>query len=89
MLNFFHRVASTRKQINRIDKLQQHGGNWVETQAKISNVVLTYFEDIFEAGSISENLEDALSCVQLNVTVEDNIRLIADFTFEEFTIAIN
>ncbi|XP_074346844.1 uncharacterized protein LOC141685649 [Apium graveolens] len=44
---FFHKFASTRKEHNKIQKLQNEAGEWQETEADIQEVITAYFRNMF------------------------------------------
>lgn len=46
---YFHLSAMTRRKRNRIDRLQDQEGNWVEDQMKLKEMVVQYFKDLFSA----------------------------------------
>lgn len=69
---FFHRMASARKKINTIDKLQDDGGSWITDQLGICEVVHNYFSQLFTANEQRVNDDDLLLSVRPTITEADN-----------------
>lgn len=55
---FFHKYASVRKEHNKITKLKDDQGVWRETDQEIQEVIVNYFENIFQTLSMGEQLSD-------------------------------
>ena len=51
---FFHNMASYRKRINKIVKLQWEDGSWAENQNDLKDVIKGYFTNLFSAGDLEE-----------------------------------
>lgn len=83
---YFHAFATTRKKSNVVTMLKNDEGDEVVDQVATCDVVKRYFVQIFEEGTVEQEVEvrhrDSL------ISEEDNINLVADFTFAEFSEAV-
>lgn len=86
---FFHQSASARKRRNRITKLQNAEGLWVEGQDDLCRIVGDYFSDLFAVNEIDERNNSFLNAVGCMLTDTQNSELTRDFTINEFDVAIN
>lgn len=82
---FFHSSASARKRTNKINGLSNENGDFVSDQEGMAAVVETYFTELF-AGEV-EDMELEQIIGHRMISQEQNLQLIKDFSFEEFTIA--
>ncbi|CAN1844985.1 Transposon TX1 uncharacterized 149 kDa protein [Linum perenne] len=83
---YFHAVANGRRKKKRIDYLLDEADRIVTEEADIGEVVRRYFENIFTtAGS---NHVPVTNVIDGRITEEDNRRLHAPFTKEEFKEAL-
>lgn len=84
---FFHANASARRITNRIAYMMNDSGVRVEDQDAICDVMKNYFEGDFCGASVDNTGRqiDVVSCV----SVEQNASLVADLSFEEFSLAVN
>ena len=71
---FFHAKTKQRRARNRITKLLDSLGNWVETEDGIEKLATYYFADLFTA-SLPEDREEAFRFTTAKVTHEMNISL--------------
>lgn len=86
---FFHRMASARRRRNRIEKLQNSDGVWVDSQSGLNVVVLDYFGSLFQANTEVSDIESILQCVQPCIKNEDNAYLVSNFSRAEFKIVVS
>lgn len=61
---FFHASASTRKQVNKTNRIKDDNGIWHEEQDKICEVVMEYLQYLFSDNNIITNdvLDDIQTC---------------------------
>lgn len=85
-MRFFHSSASTRKKTNKITQLIKNNGERVEDHEGLCAIVRDYFSESFEGNS--ENVDAEFIVGKRTVSVEQNLKLVEEFTFEEFTLAI-
>lgn len=84
---FFHASATARKKANRINFLMTEDGIRIDQQEEMGKMIKEYFQGVFaEPGEINSN---GNSSVPRRVSQEQNNDLVADMTFEEFTVAMN
>lgn len=84
---FFHARTKQRRARNRITKLLDLLGNWVETEDGIENLATKYFTELFTASEPSDR-EEALRFTTASVTPEMNNALMKDPTEEEIKEAV-
>lgn len=84
---FFHATTLQRRERNRIQRIQDAQGKWVEGKEDIFNAVLGYFQEVYKLGDIS-NMEESLQYVPKVVTEEMNLRLMAPVEYEEIQEAV-
>ncbi|KAJ9548141.1 hypothetical protein OSB04_020684 [Centaurea solstitialis] len=83
---FFHAVANGRRKSNRIIKLQDDNGQWVEDVIGLHNLATEYFTRLFSTSTGSPELITKL--VKKSLAARDVARLETPFTKEEFRIAL-
>lgn len=57
---FFHKVATVRKDHNRIKRLKNDAGEWQDTDESIQNTIIKYFENIFTSTNVDEQMPDGV-----------------------------
>lgn len=72
---FFHAVTKQRRARNRITKLKNPRGGWVESDPGIEKVASEYFENLFTS-SEPNNIEESLRYVTAKVTPDMNDSLL-------------
>lgn len=82
---FFHSSATARKKANKITYLVDNDGAKVEDQDGMCRIVRDYFTSLF---TIEDRNDEATMVGHRQVTVDQNIMLSKEFTFDEFTLAI-
>ena len=88
---FFHAKTKQRRARNRITKLMDLLGNWVETEEGIEHLATEYFSTLFTASEPSDR-EEALRFTTASVTAEMNIALMrkpSEAEIKEAVFAIN
>lgn len=83
---YFHAFATTRKKRSLITKLRSYNGEVITDHDGICNVVNEYFVNLFDGDEVvqEENVNSGVAVV----TDGQNLKLVEDFTFEEFSTAI-
>ena len=84
--NFFHASASARKKNNFISHLVDEEGRRVEQLDEMCSIVRDYFIKVF-IGDI-KGVDDHQGVSPRTITREQNLSLIEDVSFEEFTIVV-
>lgn len=72
--------------MNRINRLKDQSGTWLEDDLEVKNHVLQYFQSIFSGGQ--SNCEQVLELVSQLISIADNELLCAPFMNEEFRRAL-
>ncbi|XP_073152636.1 uncharacterized protein [Henckelia pumila] len=84
---FFHASASARRKANRIQRLKNDNGIWVEDVTEICSTVGRYFENLFSASR--GNYDPVFSAIEPRITRDDNESLIRPFHIDEFKLAVS
>ena len=84
---FFHATTVQRRDRNRIAKIKDADGNWVEGQEGVTNVVLDHYQGIYSASS-TIGVETCLATIPRKITHEMNDDLCKKVTDEEITKAM-
>lgn len=82
----FHQSVKKRRKKNRIHKLLNDDSVFVDDNEDFAKTVKCYFENIFWASD--GNYEEAINVIRMVVSEEDNEKLIALFSKEEFKATI-
>jgi len=85
---FFHASATQRSNRNTIAQIKDKDGRLCRTQAEVEGAFIAYFEDPFKAGEALE-VDACIQHVERKVTPGMNQRLLAEFTFEDISSALN
>ncbi|KAL8098510.1 hypothetical protein AgCh_031328 [Apium graveolens] len=83
---FFHASASARKKANYLPFLETDSGDEVSNHEDMCQVVKDYYTAVFTSGHNAEILQ--LDESERRITEEQNHMLVAEMTFEEFSVAI-
>ena len=84
---FFHARTKQRRARNRITKLLDSLGNWVETEEGIESLATEYFTNLFTASAPNDR-EEALRFTTARVTPDMNIALMREPTEAEIKEAV-
>lgn len=84
---FFHAKTKQRRARNRITKLLDSMGNWVESEEGIEALASEYFANLFTA-SVPQDREEAFRFTTAKVSQEMNEMLIREPTDEEIRKAM-
>lgn len=83
---FFHAYATTKKVRNFITSLKDNNGVQITDQESMSIVVRDYFLKLFS--HVNNNPDDSPGAMENVITETQNADLVAEFTFEEFSVAV-
>ncbi|KAL8104841.1 hypothetical protein AgCh_028856 [Apium graveolens] len=81
------RLLEKQEANNRITRLQNRDGEWVEEEGMVQEVVVNYFENLFTASTNTDEISQAREEVQC-VTDEQNDMLLQAVTTEEVRAAV-
>ena len=88
---YFHAKTKQRRARNRITRIKNLMGQWVDTEEGIERVATKYFQELFSTSNPSD-IEESLRYVTASVTNEMNQQLLKiprDEEIREATFAIN
>lgn len=80
---YFHKKASSRRRKNKILKLQDANGEWMEDN-QLDEYIIDHFQSIFSASS-QEGLMEFIESLESRVTDTMNEDLSKEFTMEIFS----
>ncbi|XP_057793280.1 uncharacterized protein LOC131009894 [Salvia miltiorrhiza] len=86
---FFHSMASARRKVNTITRLQRDDGSWASTQDEMRNTAKDYFTAIFERSDGVGDFSQVLGKLRHCIDESKNVELTQPFTPKEFTDALN
>jgi hypothetical protein len=69
-------------------KIKDKDGRWCYSQEDIEAAFVGYFTELFTAGK-EMDMDDCLAAIDRKVTLEINQTLMAEFTVEEISSAMN
>ncbi|KAI9083192.1 hypothetical protein K1719_034925 [Acacia pycnantha] len=73
---FFHRCVIQRRQRNKVLRLKDENGIWLEEREEINKAFSDFYQNLFRSGG-SRCIDQAISYVREVVTAEENERLMA------------
>jgi hypothetical protein len=79
---YFHKAFTERKRKNRIGKIKNQNGYWVEDEGEKHNFITNHFVQLFQSVAHGDS-EQLLDVVVPRVTREMNAELCEDFGEEE------
>lgn len=85
---FFHASASQKNRSHHIENILDQEGRLCSTQEEIEKAFVNYFQGLFRAG-VNLEVEHSTRFVQRKVTPAVNDRLLAEFTKEDISSALN
>ncbi|KAB2626048.1 hypothetical protein D8674_017708 [Pyrus ussuriensis x Pyrus communis] len=83
---FFHSSTLQRRRRNKIVKLRDENGSWVESPSQVRQLVDNHFTSVFSSAG-DRNWGSLLDCINPSVSPEMNEALIAPVTEEEIKVA--
>lgn len=84
---FFHASTLQRRDFNRILKIRDAEGIWVEGQKKVNEAAINYFKDIYSSSSI-QHLRECFAPIPKLVTDRLNHKLCAQVSMVEIKEAV-
>ncbi|KAK6160956.1 hypothetical protein DH2020_004337 [Rehmannia glutinosa] len=84
---FFHKTASGRRDRNRVEKILDDSGVWIEDEEAMKGVFTDYFQNLFTSEP-NLDMSRAIDAVDNKMTDEENDLLTRPFTEEEVTEAL-
>ena len=84
---YFHAKTKQRRARNRITKLKNSMGVWVETEEGIEQLAVEYFEELFETSNPGD-FEESIRFITETVTEDMNAVLTAQITDTEIKDAV-
>ncbi|KAL0444501.1 UNVERIFIED_CONTAM: hypothetical protein Slati_2172800 [Sesamum latifolium] len=87
---YFHARASARRRKNFISRLRDKNGEWCATYEGIQQIIPSYFVDLFQMSSPSEEvMEGVIGGMPARVSEHMNDTLIQPFSGDEVNLAIS
>lgn len=83
---FFYKTASQRRRTNRIHKLQNSEGSWVDWESGLADLISRYFTELFSA--TENSWEEVVDCVTGTITEVQNEELMKPVEEEEVKRAL-
>lgn len=83
---FFHAVTVQRRQMNKVARIRNDDGDWLENEGDIGDSFKVFYEELFTSSG-PRDLSYALSYVQRKVTSEMNSDLLKPVSLQEVKIA--
>ncbi|XP_074347311.1 uncharacterized protein LOC141686156 [Apium graveolens] len=83
---YFHKTASQRRRTNRIQKLQNSDGQWVDWENGLPDLISQYFTELFSA--TESNWHEVVDCVTGTITERQNKELMKPVDEEEVRAAL-
>ncbi|KAI9075927.1 hypothetical protein K1719_042128 [Acacia pycnantha] len=84
---FFHSTVIQRRIRNKVLRLKNENGIWMEERADINRAFSDFYLKLFRSGGVRE-MEQALAYVKKCVTEDDNNQLMARVTSQEIETAV-
>lgn len=85
--NFFHATAIQRRGRNRIQRIKDSNGSWVEGKEDTFKAILNHYEEVYKSDCPS-NMDSCLDCIPKLVTPSMNAILLAPFLEEDIKQAV-
>lgn len=83
---YFHSSCNTRRRTNRIHKLKNDNGDWLNWKQGLQPLIVNYFQDLFS--SAQDNTEEVTSCVHSRLSNAQNMELMKEISEAEVKSAI-
>lgn len=84
---FFHASTIQRRDVNRLEKLKDDSGNWLDGQDTIMKSFVKHYQDIYTRGEV-QGIEDCLKDLNITVPPSLNEELCKSITDEEIKDAV-
>jgi len=86
---YFHACANTRRARNLIAQIRNRAGNLCSSQTDIEQAFTSFFQELFTANPIHDHIETCTQSIRHKVTTVMNQQLLAPFTMEDISVALN
>lgn len=85
---FFHASTVQRRNRNRLHRIKDSAGNWIEGQGELCNAILEHFSEVYKTEGTSK-IDECLLHVPRLITQEMNDSLLAPVTDSEIKRAVD
>ena len=85
--SFFHNTTIQKRQRNKILRLKNSDGVWMEMEVEISSVITGYFQNLYKSKCL-EDVDHALDDIFLIISEENNCELLSPISKEEIHEAV-
>lgn len=79
---FFHHKTSTRKRNNHIPGIQSPEYRWINNEAEVNNMFLSYFSQLFTTSTPTQNCVDS-TLIGLNNQISHETRVQLDVAYSK------
>ncbi|XP_019167808.1 PREDICTED: uncharacterized protein LOC109163513 [Ipomoea nil] len=83
---FFHNSVKTRRHKNKVKRLKDGSGNWVQGEETVGQVMLSYFENLFKPDN--GDMQEVIEIITSQVSALDNAKLLRPVSEEEVRRAV-
>ncbi|XP_074374872.1 uncharacterized protein LOC141716338 [Apium graveolens] len=83
---YFHSSCTARRRTNRIHRLKNDNGNWVDWQQGLQSLIVNYYQDLFK--SDQANIDEVTNCVHPRLSSAQNMDLMKEISDVEVKSAI-
>lgn len=83
---YFHAACNTRKRTNRIDKLKNDSGHWIDWKSGLQNLITGYYNELFT--SSASKCEEVISCIPQTISQMQNLELGKEVSKDEVKFAL-
>lgn len=84
---YFHSSCSSRRRANRIQKLKDESGDWIDWHTGLESHITNYYKKLFSSSQTDS--EEVISCVKQKIFNEQNSKLMQEISDEEVKTAIS
>lgn len=84
--SFFHKAVKRRQHANRIAKLRDNNGTWIERGTQLDTLITSYFHDLYTPAL--SNYDPVISCIEPLITDAHNETLSRRVTIQEVKTAL-
>lgn len=83
---YFHAACNTRRRINRIQRLKNENGDWIDWQNGLQHLISKYYQDLFCATDTDSG--EVIDSVPQTINQGHNSNLLKEITSDEVKIAL-
>ncbi|KAL8124336.1 hypothetical protein AgCh_012113 [Apium graveolens] len=83
---YFHAASSSRRRTNKIQKLKDENGSWVEWQDGLKELLTNYYQELYSSSQVDN--DEVINCVKPKISEKQNVQLMKEITEEEVREAI-